>query len=85
MEWLALMGAILAWPFVTFITQYVKKKRNLSGSVSIALICLSIAVFYVAVSTQLSEATIQHAIALAGTTGTVAILLYNFLKPFISK
>lgn len=83
MEGLILMLSIIAAPVVMFVTEWTKKKRNMEGRVAIAIVSLLVAVIYVAITIIAPSGTIDAAITYAGTTSSVSMLLYNFLKPFL--
>lgn len=85
MEGLILMLSIIAWPVVMLITEYAKRKWDLEGSLAIAIVSLIVAILYAVFALFATPEFIEQALAFAGTTGFVAMTLYNFLKGFIRE
>ena len=84
MSWLITLGAIIVWPFITFITQYVKTKRWLSWKRAISVISVLVAIIYVVIQNTLDPEQISRAIELVWLTSATSMIIYNFMKSFIS-
>ena len=78
MESILIIASFIAWPVITFVTQYAKDKYDLNGSYAIFLVSIALAIVYTLVTVLLDQATLQAIIWYTSTTSAVAMMIYNF-------